>query len=156
MKFCRFLLIAIATVFISGQSVNAQKPDREQWMDQINQYKRSYFTKELDLTAQQQQRFFQLYDEMTEQTDRVEAEARTMEQRLTDAKDATDLEYEKATEAMYDAKVQQAAIEKSYMAKFKEILTSKQLFRLKSVERKFSMEMMRQHNRLRRNRAEGK
>ena len=156
MKPCRLLLFLIFIASACFQSVYAQKQGREQWMDQINQYKRSYFTKELDLSPQQQTRFFALYDEMTEQTDRVEAEARTMEQRLTDAKDATDLEYEKATEAMYDAKVQQAEIEKAYMLKFKEILTNKQLFKLKNAERKFSMEMMRQHNRLRRHRAEGK
>lgn len=42
------------------------------------------------------------------------------------------------------------------MLKFKDILTRKQLFKLKGVERKFSREMMRQHNRLRRSRVDGK
>lgn len=156
MKLRRILLIIAAVASMAVQCAMAQTQAREQWMDQINQYKRTYFTKELDLNAQQQTKFFQLYDEMTEQTDRIDREARAMEQRLTDASDVTDLEYEKATEAMFDAKVQQAEVEKAYMVRFKDILTRKQLFKLKGVERKFSREMMRQHNRLRRSRVDGK
>lgn len=132
-------------------SLSAQdKGERQQWMNEIQQYKRTYFAKELDLTREQQNRFFPLYEEMETQIRQIDDDTRVMERRVADAgDDASNIEYEKATEAMYDAKVKGAALEKDYMVKFKEILSPRQLFQLKTVERRFSREMMRQHHRIR-------
>ena len=127
----------------------AAQGSREQWMNEIQQYKRSYFTKELNLTKEQQAKFFPLYEEMDQETNRISEEARLMEKHVSETPEATDLEFEKATEAMYDAKVKEAGLEREYLDKFKQILDKKQLFELKGVERKFSREMMRQHNRIR-------
>ena len=86
---------------------------------------------------------------MENQTSKLEEDARIMERRVSEATDATDIEYEKAAEVLYDMKLKQAEVEKSYMEKFKAILSARQLFELKGVERKFSRDMMRQHNRIR-------
>lgn len=152
----KILLIVAFIASVVCPTISAQSVGREQWMDQINQYRRSYFIKELGLSPQQQSKFLDLYDEMTERNNQIDVEVRTMERRVAEATDATDLEYEKAVEAIYDAKVQEAQNEKEYMLKFKEILTPKQLFELPGVEKKFSREMVRQHNRLRGNRNKGK
>lgn len=142
------ILSAIAAFCVPSLCAQG-KPDREQWMTEIQQYKRNYFAKELGLSKEQQARFFPLYEEMETETHRIDEESRVMEKRVSEASDATDLEYEKAAEAMFDAKVKEAAVERDYMDKFKEILNRKQLFELKGVERKFSREMMRQHHRIR-------
>ena len=76
-------------------------------------------------------KFFPLYEEMEDETTRMEDETRAMERRVAEAPDATDLEYEKATEALFDMKVKQAALEKGYMEKFRDILSPRQLFELK-------------------------
>lgn len=137
--------------FLSSMfAVSAQdKQDRDQWMNEIKQYRRTYFTKELNLTRDQQTKFFPIYEEMEERTAQAEEEARVMERRIAEAPDATDLEYEKATEALYDAKLTQAEIEKSYMDKFRSVLSARQLFELKNAERQFQREMLKEHQRLR-------
>jgi Spy/CpxP family protein refolding chaperone len=123
--------------------------DREQWMSEMRQYKRTYFIKELGLSKEQQDKFFPIYEALDEQLRQLDDEVRVMEKRVADASDATDLEYEKATEAMYEAKVKQADLEKASMQKFKEILSKKQLFELKGVERQFSRDIISRHQRLR-------
>lgn len=124
--------------------------ERQQWMNEMRQYKHTYFAKELDLTREQQNKFFPLYEEMEAQIRQIDEDTRVMERRVAEAgDDAANIEYEKATEAMYDAKVKGASLEKDYMVKFKEILSPRQLFQLKAVERRFSREMMRQHHRIR-------
>lgn len=150
-RFCvvSLLLLIVQSAVIQTQLCAQTAGDREEWLSEMRQYKRSYFTKELNLTREQQNKFFPLYEELQTRTDKLNADARTMEKRVADAGDASDFEYEKATEAIYDAKVEEANLEKEYLGKFKEILSKKQLFRLKSVERDFSREMMRQHSRLR-------
>lgn len=115
----------------------------------MRQYKRIYLTKELELTREQQTKFYPLYDEMEDNEAKINDEARAMEKRVAEMQNPSDLEYEKATEAVYDAAVRSAQLEREYMDKFKEILSHKQLFRLKAVERQFNREMMKQHHRLR-------
>ena len=138
------LLVALAaTLACAAQS------DRSQWMSELRQYKRSYFARELELTREQEQKFFPLYEAMEDETRQIEEEARMMEKRVAEATDASDLEYEKATEALFDAKVKQAGVERGYMEKFAPVLTPKQLFMIKAVERKFNRDLMKQHNKLR-------
>ncbi|RXE73805.1 hypothetical protein ED551_06760 [Muribaculaceae bacterium Isolate-013 (NCI)] len=143
------LLFAALLPQAAGAQLKTAENLREKWFSEIRQVKRNYFVKELDLSREQQNKFFPLYEEMEDRTFRIDDEARQMGQRIAEAKDATDTEYEKAAEALYDADVQTSQIRREYMDKFKTILTSRQLFELKNVERKFSREMMRQHNRLR-------
>lgn len=47
MKLRRILLIVAAVASMAVQCAMAQKQAREQWMDQINQYKRTYSRKNL-------------------------------------------------------------------------------------------------------------
>jgi Spy/CpxP family protein refolding chaperone len=131
--------------FAAGQATG----EREQWMTQMRQYKRTYFTKELELSRDQQNKFYPLYEEMEDQINKINDDARSMEKRVGEMTNPSDLEYEKATEAVYDSAVRCAQLERDYMDKFQNILSRKQLFKLKSVERKFSREVMKQHNRLR-------
>ena len=148
-----FLMLLVCVLASAFPAMAQDRPDRDQWMSEIRQYRRTYFTKELDLSKEQQNKFFPIYDEMEEQINRIDEDARTMERRIADAADASDLEHEKATEAMYDAKVNQAQIERTYMEKFKNVLNKKQLFELKSVEKQFQRDMLKQHQRLRSRRA---
>ena len=144
------LIFALALALPAGAGAQQRRDGSwGQWLSEMRQYKRNYFIKELDLSREQQSKFFPLYEEMEDQTFKIDEEARTMERRLEEAPDATDTEYEKATEALYDARVSTAAIEKEYLEKFKSILSKKQLFKLKGVERQFARDMMKQHHRLR-------
>ena len=46
-------------------------------------------------------------------------------------------------------KGKEAAVEKQYFAKFKTVLTPKQLFQLKRAERKFTDKLMKEHSKAR-------
>lgn len=131
------------------RDADAPSPEREQWLTELRQYKRNYFTKELDLSREQQQKFFPLYEEMGQKIADIQDEARTMERRIAEADDATDTEYRKATEVLYDADLQEAQLRKDYSAQFADILTPDQLFRLKGTERDFARELVKQHQRIR-------
>lgn len=143
-------LISMIWMVLLGafQAYGARNDDRAKWMDEMRRFKRSYFTKELDLTTQQQNRFFPLYEEMEDQVQKIDGETRQMERRVAELKNASDLEYQKATEAIYDGQVRQAEIEREYVEKFQSILSRKQIFKIKAVERQFNRELMKQHRRL--------
>lgn len=144
----RLLTVCLAIWSVLGLYAQGSS-DRELWMNEMAQYRRTFFTKELNLDREQQNKFFPLFDEMEEHTRKLEDESRVMVRRIAQAGDATDMEYEKAAESVYDIEVQKATLEREYLQKFKEILTPRQIFELKSVERKFSRELMKQHHRIR-------
>ncbi len=140
------LISLILALFVSFSSY-AQQPgerrqrpvERKEWFKELRQYKHDFLTKELKLTKEQQESFFPLYDE-----------TRDIEHRVRNTKgEISDLEYEKASEAMFEIKGKEADIEMKYYPKFKKALTPKQMFMLKIAERKFTNELMMQHSRMR-------
>lgn len=149
MKKILYILTALVLISVGSSKALAQgRPDRSQWMSEMRQYKCNYLAKELGLSKEQEQKFFPLYEEMEALTTQMEEETRAMERRLSESSDVTDLEYEKATEALFDLKTKQGEVEKSYMDKYKSVLTPRQLFMLKGVERQFSRDLMKQHQRI--------
>lgn len=139
------LLLALLTC---APAANAQKnsAERAAWIKEMNRYKHEFMAKELKLTEAQQKAFFPLYDAMGADVRRVADEARALEKAVSKKGDkATDTELEKAAEALYELKGKEGAIEMRYFAKFKTVLSPKQLLKLKSVERKFNRHILKQH-----------
>ncbi len=77
-------------------------------------------------------------------------QTRALEKKIDRSKEPiSDLEYEKAAEALYELKGKEAETEMAYFNKFKTILTPRQMYELKKAERKFTQELMMQHSRMR-------
>ena len=126
---------------------SAQRPserEREVWMKEMQQYKNDFIAKKLSLTDEQKAKFIPLYNSMDEEIRKAQGEAEQL-YRQTMKKDgsATDLEYEKAAEAIYELKGRENEIEMRYFKDFKTILTPRQLFQLKDAERDFTRHLLR-------------
>jgi Spy/CpxP family protein refolding chaperone len=106
--------------------------------------------KELELTSSQRDRFFLLYDQMSERTMKMFEEVRAKETALQKKGDsATDADYLALAKAMSNVKSREGAIEMEYFNKFKQVLSARQMVKLKKAEHKFSQNMMRQHEKTR-------
>lgn len=139
------LLAAIAW----GASGRAQRDEDDQyseWIKGVREYKHKYLAKELDLSRDQQRKFFALYDQMEDEAVQLNNEVREMEERIyRQGDEATDADLDAATQAIFNLKTREGAIELNYLPKFKEILTKQQLFKLKGAERKVMREMIKYH-----------
>lgn len=122
--------------------------DRKQWFKEVREFKHNFLAKELNLTKEQQKAFFPLYDAMEDETWKINRETRELESKVASSAKATDLEYDKATDAIYEQKEKEGAVERAYMQKFRQVLSREQLFKLKSAERRFARKLMQHHNRL--------
>lgn len=140
-------LASMSTAWADGK--DGKRPDRKEWFKQMRNYKHNFLTKELCLTKEQQEKFFPVYDEMEGRLHAVQHDAMDFERKINTASgNVSDLEYEKAAEAMMEVKGKEAEIESRYFVKFKGILSAKQLFQLRQAERKFTREIMKQHSRM--------
>lgn len=152
MKLQRILLsLLLAVIFaLPGYAQEKRNIDRKEWFKELRQYKHDFLAKELNLSKEQQDKFFPMYDEMEDAIWKINHDTHRLERKIakTGGK-ASDLEYEKAAEAMYEVKGKEAATEKQYFSKFKTVLNPKQLFELKRAERKFMDKLMKEHSKAR-------
>lgn len=144
-----FILFAVA-VSVAAVSY-AQQPDendRQKWISEVRNYKHEFLAKELDLTKSQQNDFFAAYDEMEDRIEKLNSETRDLVQQTVSNPEATDVELDAASRAIYQLKNEEGNIELEYFDRFKKILQPRQLIQLKNAERKFTQQLMIHHRRL--------
>jgi Spy/CpxP family protein refolding chaperone len=151
------ILTALLVLLLLPAFAVAQTPqttmsdeDRDRWLSEMRNYKHEFFTRELKLSRDQQREFFSVYDAMEDEINRISTETRDLERRVLANDDASNTEMESAARAVFEQKNREGEIEMSYFDKFKTILSSKQLLRLKNTERKFTQSLVQQHRKLRR------
>lgn len=132
------IFMLLATVFATAQE---HKRSREEMRREILEFKMKFLAQEMELKADQQQKFFDLYSRMEEEKFKAFHDACKMERELKKKKDASEAEYQAAHEAMERSKEKIAEIEKHYDRQFAEFLTRKQIFKMKEAEDKFRMKM---------------
>ncbi|MBO5243469.1 MAG: hypothetical protein J6B36_04505, partial [Muribaculaceae bacterium] len=114
MKHILIAITLVATICMSAFAQNKGEKFRK-WMDDMRQVKVEYVAKELKLTAQQKEKFTPIYEAMNREIGKVNRETRALEKSVRDkGNSATDLEYDKATEAMVELKGKECEIEKKY------------------------------------------
>ncbi len=142
------LMIGMAVPEMSAQ-VSLSENDRARWLSEIREYKHEFLAKDLELTREQQRDFFPLYDAMEDEVERINSDTRALESRVNENKDATDLEIENASRTIFEQKRAEGQVEMTYFDKFKEILSPRQLLRLKNAERRFTQQLVKHHGRVR-------
>lgn len=143
MKRFFFLLILITTAAsMSVASASGQRPDRKKWEQEMKQAKISFMDKQLALTDEQKEEFNTVYAEMQDELDKLRRETHKLRKDIEAKKDASDLEYEKAAEAMFEYKKKEAEIDMKYFDRFKSILTKEQLFKFQIAETKWLRVLM--------------
>lgn len=137
------LFIALLMLPLSLGAQGKKPENRDAWMKEMQQYKVEYISKALNLSEEQKTKFASLYNAMDDEIRKTQKMAENIAKQTSknEAK-ATDAEFERAAMTLYELKGKENAIEMRYFREFKKILSPKQLFRLKDVERDFTMQLM--------------
>lgn len=154
MKRLSSLIVLVITIIAFSSTVSAQcRPtpeDRERWFTEMRNYKHQFMTERLNLTKEQQNEFFPIYDKMDDELFQLNHETRQLEKKIRKAGKASDIEYETAARALFELGEKESKIRLRYFDQFKEILSPEQLFLLISVEREFTKKIMQEHHNRRR------
>ncbi|MBQ7212194.1 MAG: hypothetical protein IJS19_05970 [Muribaculaceae bacterium] len=145
-SFIIVVILSLAALSVSAQQRGRQKPDREKWFQELREWKHQFLIKEVELTEEQQPKFFAMYDAMQNEILAIHDGSRNMEKKLSLNKQASDLEYEKMAEALIEVKIKEGEIQKRYLDKMKTVISSRQLYKLQVAEKKFIRMLNRQHN----------
>lgn len=75
--------------------------DRQRWTQKMRQYKHDFLIKELDLTREQQNEFFPLYDAMEDEVNSLTIQTRELESKIAASERTSDVEYSSAARTFF-------------------------------------------------------
>lgn len=143
-------VLLVVVMFLTGSiqflAAAPASEDTQGWIVELRNYKHRFLKKELGLTREQEAAFFKIYDEMDEQVMKINSETRTLERKAMTDQSISNTELEAAARAIFEQKKKESEIELRYFDQLADVLTMKQLVRLKDAERKLAIHLMRHNN----------
>ena len=138
--FITAILIYTSQVLVSAQNNNSEQ--RQKWFQEMTNAKIEFVNTELGITKDQKEEFNKIYKSYLSELHKVHTETRALRKSIESKKDATDLEYEKAAEALFELKSKEGAVDEKYFIKFKQILSPNQLFKFQRTEDRWTKRLM--------------
>lgn len=111
--------------------------DKEAKRKELMEIKLNYLADEMDLQGEKKKQFFEVYSQMESERRKIFKKIKAAEKRISGTKDASENDYEKASNEITEAKNEMAQIEAKYDEKFATFLTKKQIYTMKAAESKF-------------------
>ena len=138
-----FILAIAATVPKNAAQAqpNSRKSER---LEDIKAAKIGFITRQLDLTQQEAEKFWVVYNRFENEKETIRRERRKAMAiaRIEDFDKLSDRELEKIVDNQITFKEQELAIEKKYNAEFKKVLPIKKVARLYKAEKEFQEQVI--------------
>lgn len=151
MKKIYLILILFSLVLSYGNGWAQENEDNDRW-ERYRAEKVAFLTNKLDLTPQEAEKFWPVYNEMEKERGEVQRERRKLERDVQEAtENLTDQEIVKLTRDYANNQVKECDLGTKYNEKFLKILPPQKVLRLYKAESEFRMHMIRQFRERRRN-----
>ena len=141
----KYSIIAFLTLLLFGTSLPAQKPEGGSRRERMESLKVAYITKELELSSEEAQRFWPVYNEFKAQEREIMGKLRRHERYELDKLAEADIE--KKLNERFALEQSLTAHRQNYMAKFKQVLPIRKVALLYQAEHNFRHEVLQQARR---------
>jgi len=110
----------------------------------IDAQKISYITQQLEISPEEAQLFWPLYNELKKKKDLLNDEQRQLMKSIKrNSENLTDEELSKKSDELVEIRVAKAQLDRDYHYKFKKVLSAKQVIRLHLAEKQFQNMLLR-------------
>lgn len=135
----RIIIICLAFVSIQTTRVAAQNDN----IEKLNAYKIAFFTKKLNLTSQEAEKFWPVYNDFQNQKNRLQVEKSSL-LRMFNLSEATlsDKEINEMGEKYLAALLQESALAVDLHKKLQEILPPKKVLKVYQAENQYRMQLL--------------
>lgn len=116
--------------------------DFEEKREKIEAIKVAFITEQIDLTVEESQSFWPVYNEMSNKQHALRKAQHDAFGGLKDFENASDKEVEKAIMELADLSVEIEELRKSYLPKFIDIIGAKKTAKLMKAEKEFGKRLM--------------
>jgi hypothetical protein len=137
MKKVMFFLVAMALIPITR--LTAQNPN----LDKLNSYKIAFFTKRLNLTSQEAEKFWPVYNDFQDKRNAIQIERQKLNRNVNQNElNMSEKEMIDAGDKIISLQVQEAALAQDYHKKFREILSPTKVVRLYQAENQYRQQLL--------------
>ncbi|MFZ5551535.1 MAG: Spy/CpxP family protein refolding chaperone [Bacteroidota bacterium] len=133
------LLLSAAVTMVNAQPGGGKGEKKEK----LEALRVAFITKELNLTPEEAEKFWPLYNQREAEQEAVRKELRD-QVKGKNIDEMTDAEVEKLIEKQLELRQKELDIDKKYAAKLKEVLPVKKVAKLPQAEKKFREEVIQQ------------
>lgn len=135
-----------ASLLIGAVNINAQDDDMPppsgERLKEIKAQKSAYITSRLELTPEQAQQFWPIYNEMDEKQDALRKEMRELHKNAKGDSTLTEAEASQIIEKGLQNRQKELDLEKAYAERFKKSIGAVKTLKLKKAERDFNKEVL--------------
>ncbi|HIP31321.1 MAG TPA: hypothetical protein EYG86_01020 [Crocinitomicaceae bacterium] len=140
-----------AFTFLLSATSTAQpnkKSDRKAQHEKVEKMKISFITKELDLTTEESEKFWPIYNEMSKKIRTEKKLQRSTGKELKKNHETlTDSDFKTKTDLIFDSEAKEASIKKEYTGKIAGVIGYKKAAKILSLEQRFKRELLNKVNR---------
>jgi hypothetical protein len=138
------ILISLLILIGMYSNVSAQNcGDNCKKKEQIKAQKVAFITDKLQLTVEEAQQFWPIYNEMNKKSDDIENQIRTIVKNYkTNKETLSSSELETMADKMVELQVNSAKLDAEYYQKFKKVLPIRKIMELNQAEREFKHELL--------------
>ncbi len=116
--------------------------DFEEKREKIEAIKVAFITEQIDLSVEESQSFWPVYNEMSDKEHALRKAQRDALAGLKDFENASDKDVEKAIMELADLQIEMEELRKSYLPKFIDIIGAKKTAKLMRAEKEFGKRLM--------------
>jgi hypothetical protein len=120
--------------------LKAQNPGINPNMEKLNAYKIAFFTRRLNLTSQEAEKFWPVYNEFQDRRNSILLDRQALNRNFNQNElNMSDKEMIEAGDKHVALQVQEAALAQEYHKKFREILSPQKVLRLYQAENQYKL-----------------
>jgi len=146
MKYTFALLLAAMSLTALAQPPKNGGQNRNDRKEKLESMKVAFITQELDLTSQEAQQFWPVYNQFDDELDRLRKARRSA---MLDAKEnfdgMSDADIARAIDGELSFQQQELDLRKKYVAEFKKVLPMKKVAELMRAEQRFKMKLLQEY-----------
>lgn len=139
------LMLFFSTVAISQPTDNSRKQDKDKRMEQFQSAKVAFFTAQLELTTEEAEKFWPVYNKYWEARSKEHRTGRTIFRKIQEAtsgKSISDVEMKSLMLEWQNHYQREFDIEKLYLEEFYKILPVKKVLKIYVAEEDFRVKMI--------------
>ena len=138
----RILTLLMLASMVAVAQPTGRPADFEEKREKIEAIKVAFITEQIDLTVEESQSFWPVYNEMSDKEHALRKAQRDAFGGLKDFENASDKEVEKAIMELADLSVEIEGLRKSYLPQFIDIIGAKKTAKLMKAEKEFGKRLM--------------
>lgn len=135
----RDIIILISLVIFPLTQVTAQNQN----LEKLNAYKIAFFTRRMNLTSQEAEKFWPVYNEFQDKRNAIQTERQALNRNFNQNElRMTEKELIEAGDKYVLLQVQEASLAQEYQKKFKELLAPAKIIRLYQAENQYRLQLL--------------